>query len=405
MNKKISVTTFLVSILVTAVITFNATFVIMNVGHNKEKGAFLTEHDYISSLLTIEDIVRLNYIGEIEDGAVKDAVIRGFLSGIDDKYAAYLNPSEYDAYLDEFYGSRVGVGITALRDEDKEPILIIDVVPNSPADKAGIEVGDRITAVDGRSVSEIGYDKAVDLIAGDMGTTVNLSLLRDGNELSVTCTRDFFKLYTVKSHVYSADASIGVIKISSFNSDTPADVKKAVEELQTKGCEKFIFDIRGNGGGELNSIVKTLDYILPQGKIAEVHYKNGDNISYSSDTSFLDAPVAVLVNGDTASAAELFAAALRDYTRDGKYDALLVGTNTYGKGVFQTYYTLYDGSAFKFTVGKYDPPCGVNYDGTGVIPDVIEDLSDEAKELGLYRLTDENDNQLILAANRLSAKQ
>ena len=404
MKKKFSLLTVIVSVLVAMIVTFNATFVIMNVQHNKEINSLLTENGYLSSLMTVEQVIKENYLGEIDDEELKNAVIRGYLSGIGDEYSQYMTSREYEAYLDEFRGNSVGIGVNVIYDLVSNTIEVIDVVPDSPAEKSGILVGDFIVAIDGTRVDEVGYYAAVDLIKGDKGTSVKITVSRDGAESDIVCVRDSVAVVTVKHRVYTKDTSIGIIRISSFNAETPNEFKAAVEDLKSKGCTKFVFDVRNNGGGELNSILTTLDYILPKGKLAYIRYASGNETSFDSKESYLDASVAVLVNENTASAAELFAAALRDYAKEGKYDATLVGNKTYGKGVFQSMYLLPDGSAFKFTTGRYDPPCGVNYDGVGVIPDSIVDLSEEAQKIGFYKLTDENDNQLKVAADALAAK-
>lgn len=404
MKKKFSLLTVIVSVLVAMIITFNTTFVIMNVQHNKDLNSILTENSYMSSILTVEQLIKENYLGEVDDEELKHSIIRGYLSGIGDEYSQYMTSSEYEAYLEEFKGNAVGIGVNVIYDLESNIIEVIDVIPDSPAEKSGILVGDFIVAVDGSRVTEVGYYAAVDLIKGDKGTSVKITVSRDGTESDIVCIRDSVPVVTVKHRVYSMDASIGIIRITSFNAETPNEFKAAVEDLKFRGCTKFVFDVRNNGGGELNSILSTLDYLLPKGKLAYIKYASGKEMSFDSSESLLDASVAVLVNENTASAAELFAAALRDYAKEGKYDAVLVGNKTYGKGVFQTMYMLPDGSAFKFTTGRYDPPSGVNYDGVGVIPDVIVDLSEEAEKVGFYKLTDENDNQLKVAAEALAAK-
>lgn len=404
MKKKFSLLTVIVSVAVAMIVTFNCTFVIMNVQHNKEINDLMTQNGYLTSLLTVDQVIRENYLGDIDDAELKNSVIRGYLSGIGDKYGQYMSSEEYAAYLAEFQGNAVGIGVNVIFDLVSNTIEVIDVIPDSPAEKSGILVGDFIVAVDGTKVTEAGYYTSVDLIKGDKGTSVTITVNRDGVESDVVCIRDSVAVVTVKHRVYSKDPTIGVIRISSFYAETPAEFKASVEDLKGKGCTKFVFDLRNNGGGELNSILTTLDYLLPAGKLAYIRYASGDEVSFDSKDSFLDASVAVLVNENTASAAELFAAALRDYAKDGKYSATLVGNTTYGKGVFQSMYLLPDGSAFKFTTGRYDPPCGVNYDGVGVVPDNIVDLSEEAQKIGFYKLTDDDDNQLQVAANVLAAK-
>ncbi|MBQ8254420.1 MAG: PDZ domain-containing protein [Clostridia bacterium] len=405
MKKRFSILTVIVSVLVAVILTFNVTFVVMNVQHNKEINGLLAKNDYLSTLMTVEQVIKENYLGDVDDEELKHAVIRGYLSGIGDKYSQYMTASEYDEYLEEFRGNAVGIGVNVLYENLTKTMEVIEVYANSPAEKSGILVGDFIVGVDGTRVSEADYYDVLDLIKGEKGTSVTITVSRAGVESDLVCVRDDVEVKTVKYRVYSKDPTIGIIRISSFAADTPKDFKAAVEELKTNGCTKFIFDVRNNGGGELNSIVTTLDYLLPSGKLAYIRYASGKETSYDSNAAFLDASVAVLVNENTASAAELFAAALRDYAKEGKYDATLVGDqSTYGKGVFQSMFLLPDGSAFKFTTGRYDPPCGVNYDGVGVIPDNIVELSEEAQKIGYYKLTDDTDNQLAVAAQVLASK-
>lgn len=404
MKKKISLSTFIISIAVAVVITFNTTYTLLNSRHNKENAELLTQKGFLSTLLTVDEIIRTSYSGKIDDEALKDAAVRGYLEGLGDKYSAYMTSEEYEAYKAESLGNTVGIGINVIYDSASGTIEIIEVVQDSPAEEAGLLPSDFLVAIDGIRISEVGYYAALDLIRGEEGSTVIITVKRGETELDFTCKRAPVKVFTVKYRQHSVNTNVGIIRISSFYSTTPAEVKQAVEELQNLGCDRFVFDLRYNGGGELTSIVKTLDYLLPEGKITDVYYAQGTKRSYTSDSNCLNASIAVLVNKSTASAAELFAAALRDYAKEGKYDATLVGTTTYGKGVFQTIYELSDGSAFKISCGRYDPPCGVNYDGVGVVPDIIEDLSEEAKNINFYKLNDETDNQLALAVSKLCSK-
>ena len=404
MKKRFSILQLTVCLVVAVIMTFNLTFTVMNVNHNKEKAELLTGSGYLSALLTVDEIVRLNFSGDIDDDELKAAVIRGYLEGIGDEYSTYMTSVEYEIYNSEFLGSMVGIGVNLIYNSESTNIEVIEVSADSPAEEAGILVGDIVVAIEGKKIKEIGYYAAVDLIHGAAGTIVNITVARDGAEIVVPCVRADIDVLTVKYHVYTADNSIGVIRISSFYANTPREVKDAIEALKALGCTKFVFDLRYNGGGGLSSIISTLDYLLPKGKLVDVYYSTSDTTkTYSSDESFVDAKVAVLINGRTASAAELFAAAMRDFTDQGLYDATLVGTTTYGKGVFQTIYELSDGSAFRISCGRYDPPCGVNYDGIGVDPDFYAELSEESQKINFYKLTDENDDQLILAASILSS--
>lgn len=401
---KVSLSTFLISMAVAVVITFNTTYTLLNAKHNKENAELLTQKGFLSTLLTVDEIIRSSYSGQIDEKELKDAVVRGYLEGLGDKYSAYMTSEEYEAYKAESLGNTVGIGINVIYDDKNGTIEVIEVVQGSPAEEAGILASDFVVAVNGTRVSDVDYYEALDLIRGEEGSTVIITVKRGETELDFTCKRAAVRVYTVKYRQHSVNTNVGIIRISSFYSTTPSEVQEAVTELQNLGCDRFVFDLRYNGGGELSSIVKTLDYLLPEGKITDVYYAQGTKRSYNSDSNFLDASVAVLVNKGTASAAELFAAALRDYAKEGKYDATLIGTTTYGKGVFQTIYELSDGSAFKISCGRYDPPCGVNYNDVGVVPDIIEDLSEEAKNINFYKLDDETDNQLALAVSKLCSK-
>ena len=401
MSKKIPVYAALILMVLAAVITFNAAFLYFHEKYNTMLNETLASYSYFDQLLSVDEIVQKYYIGDIDDEELKASVIRGYLSGIGDKYSTYMTSEEYEAFKDEQSGNAVGIGVNVIYDSTTGIIEIISVFPDSPAEEADLREGDIISGVEGQSIPEIGYYAALDRIRGDVGTKVKLTVTRDGKEISVTCERREVKIISVSYHVFDGSGEIGVIRISEFNSTTPAQFEEAVKALQKQGCKKFVFDLRNNGGGELNSILDVLDFILPEGPIAHIYYNTGEEEHYESDASYLDAEVAVLTNENTASAAELFTSALKDYTEHGDYHAVLVGTQTYGKGVLQRFFMLKDGSAFKISVGKYNPPYSENYDGIGIAPDVTVELSEEAAGMNFYKLTDQNDNQLIAAVKEL----
>ena len=191
--------------------------------------------------------------------------------------------------------------------------------------------------------------------------------------------------------------SIGIIKILQFDTKTPEQFKTAVENLRAEGAVKFIFDVRNNSGGELNSVVSILDYLLPEGPVIRITDSDGNETTMDSKEGELDFPMMVLVNRNTASAAELFAAALRDYNK-----ADLVGVQTYGKGSMQTIVRLADNSALRVTYKMYSPPFSENYNGVGLTPDYIIELSDEAAKKNIYTIKDSEDNQLQEAVLRIT---
>jgi carboxyl-terminal processing protease len=197
----------------------------------------------------------------------------------------------------------------------------------------------------------------------------------------------------VLPRVSTLDKTVGIIKVTSFNTTTAEQFKKAVEELIGKGCDKFVFDMRGNPGGELNAVVNTLDYLLPEGPVIRIFDANGKQVDEKkSNAECINYPMSVIVNGGTASAAELFTSALMDYNK-----ATVVGEITYGKGSMQTTLPLTDGEALKITYRLYKPPYSEGYDGVGITPDVVVSLSEEAAKKNIFKLTDEEDDQLLAA--------
>ena len=401
MSKKVPLYAVVIVVVIAAVMTFNASFLFFEEKYNTKLNDTLAGYSYFDKLLSVDEIVRKYYIGEIDDEELKASVIRGYLTGIGDKYSSYMTSDEYEAFTKELGGSAVGIGVNVTYNEDGT-VEVISVLPDSPAEKSGIREGDLIVGIEGKSVSDIGYYQAIELIKGDVGTKVKLVIMRGDSQNEIECERQEVKTVSVTSHIFGGRGDVGVVRISEFNNSTPEQFKSAVEELKNSGCTKFVFDLRYNSGGSLDSIIEVLDYLLPEGPIAHVFYNTGEEEHYKSDASHLDAEVAVLTNGRTASAAELFTSALKDYNEKGMADAVIVGTVTYGKGVLQRYFGLKDDSVIKISVGKYNPPFSENYDGQGIVPDIEVELSEEASNLNFYKLTDENDNQLIEAVKALN---
>ncbi len=404
MKKKIPVLLAVLIVLTAVVVTFNATYVILTEKHRKETNELIADYGYLGDLLKLDDVVRENYVGKINEADLKNSILAGYVSGIGDKYSDFLTAEEYSSYIKEQSGSKVGVGINVIFDSKNLTIEILDVTEGGPADKAGVLPGDFVVAVNGENVSVLGYYGTVNAMRGQAGEKVSVTFARGDTTYEKTLVRESVAVRTVESHVLSTDPGIGFIRLTEFNGTTPEQFTAAVDSLKEAGCRGFVIDLRNNGGGELNSILNVLDTILPEGPIVHIYMANGREEHYSSESGFIDAPVAVLVNGRTASAAELFASAVADYASQGKIKAATVGTVTYGKGVLQTYYTLGNGSAFKISVGRYDPPYSPNYDGVGVIPGVPAELSEEQESLGIYRLTDDNDDQLAAAVGWLKEK-
>lgn len=396
MNKKISLGVAICFMAIAAAITFTITmFFSLNVFNNKIANVDEREHLY-KKLSEIDTYVRNQYLGDIDEENLLNYVARGYMVGIDDKYATYMTQEEYKYYQQENEGTLVGIGTTARKD-DSGYILIVDVKEGSPAEAAGIQAGDLIIKVNDEDIITIGYTQAMSNIKGEEGTKVNLTLRRDGEDYSVELTRKNIQSSTIE---YRVIGNNGYIKVSNFDDTTVDDFKYAVSDLKSQDVNGLIFDVRNNPGGLLDSVADVLDYLLPEGDlVSETNKKGETKVLRTSDSSYIDLPMVVLVDGETASAAELFAADLRDFKA-----AELVGQTTYGKGIMQGAFPLEDGSAIKMTIAYFNPHSGVNFDGVGLKPDYEVALTTEQK-LNFDTLDENSDPQLMKAIEVLNAKE
>lgn len=310
--------------------------------------------------------------------AVTDALITCYASSLGDKYSVYRSASEYQSYSENLSGSFVGIGVTVQRQAQTNDILVVSVNSGSPAEAAGILCGDIITSVDGITVAELGYNQAINSIKGEAGSTVALTLTRGTQEINVTAVRAPIVDKTVK---YSLSDGIGYIKITSFKSNTDDQFEEAVDYMLNNGAKGIIYDLRSNPGGYLSTVQHMLEYVAPKGVTLVSYSNNYDKDYVCRDTHTALLPSAVLCNGSTASAAELFTAGIRDLGAMGYLDAVIVGETTFGKGIMQRTYTLFDKSAVTMTVAYYNPPSRVNYHGKGITPDVYVALSDGDSQL------------------------
>lgn len=322
------------------------------------------------------------YFDNVDDEEAANAIYKAYLASYGDKYTVYYTAEEYQALLESTTGTFYGIGATCQKNEDGT-IQIVSVIEDSPAEAAGLLAGDKITAVDGQSVLELDLSSAVSLIKGEKGTDVVLSIIRDGNNLEITATRDEINVKTVEYEMM--EDNIGYIAISQFDEVTTDQFIDAIEDLQSQGMVGLVIDIRDNPGGVLSTVVDMLEYILPDGLIVYTEDVDGNRTNYSGDdNNELTIPVAVLVNGNSASASEIFAGAVQDYELGA-----IIGTQTYGKGIVQTIQPLTDGSAIKYTIAKYFTPKGQDIHGVGVTPDIQVELDTES----------DTDNQLEAGIN------
>lgn len=350
-------------------------------------------------LAYIDMYYRSKYVGKIDEEKIIYTVANGYILGAEDVYGEYYTADDFKTIMSDASGNKVGIGVYVSLDVDTGYIKILSVMKNGPAHKAGMLAGDIITHVDGVDVAEKGYYTAIDMVTGEVGTEVNLTVLRGGEELTFKMKRAKVETETVFYHKYKYDETIGVVRVVEFNDALPKQFKDAVSALLLDGCTSLVFDMRNNPGGTLYSVVDILDYLLPEGDLVYIKDANGKVMEkYTSDSGYINVPMAVLTNGNTASAAELFTSALKDYGA-----AVIVGEKTYGKGCGQSVVELPDGSGLRFTTFLYDPPKSENYNGVGILPDYEIALDESLEGINHFEYTDDNDNQLKKACEALGS--
>ena len=336
----------------------------------------VTDSDGIGSevegkLNAIDSVLESFYFGDVDDETAKDNIYKAYLSSYGDKYTMYYTADEYKALKESTNGKFYGIGaVCQLSGEGG--VLLVDVYDKGAGYQAGLRSGDRVVNVDGRDITDMELSSAVALIKGDKGTSVTLEVIRGTERLTFSVVRDAVEAKTVSYTLL--DNNIGYLSILQFEEVTTKQFKAAVEDLQSQGMKGLVIDIRNNPGGLLDTVVGMLKYMLPDGLIVYTEDKQGNRKEYKGqDNDEFNLPLAVLVNGNSASASEIFAGAIQDY---GK--GTIIGTQTYGKGIVQTVKPLTDGSAIKFTIAKYFTPKGQDIHGKGVTPDMVVEYGTDA---------------------------
>ena len=343
----------------------------------------------VSKLDQLENLLLNNFIGEADKTKMEDAAAKAMVSALGDRWSYYISTAEYASYEEGKKNAYVGIGVTISQEE--AGYRIQKVTEGGPSEEAGLLPGDLIIAAGDTSVAGLDVNEGKALIQGKEGTAVNITVLRDGEELTFTVQRR-----TIKTPVATAtmlEGNIGLISIANFNANCASETVAAMESLMEQGAVALIFDVRNNGGGYASEMVKLLDHILPEGELFRtVNYKGEESVDMS-DADCVEIPMAVLVNEDSYSAAEFFAVALHEYQW-----ATVVGTQTSGKGHYQVTYKLSDGSAVGLSIGKYFTPSGISLEGIGITPEVYVEV-DEATFAAIHAGTlDPMEDPQILAA-------
>lgn len=349
-----------------------------------------------TKLSEIDRKTREDYVGAIDEKAVTDGICAGYLAGLGDPHAKYLTAKQYQAYRNSADSKSTGVGIRTIRDADGN-MEVVEVVPGSPAEKAGIKKGDTILQVDGKDVVRVTYAEAVQQLDGAAGSRVAFRLLRAENAengkaesaassgvavraMDVTVTRGEYTLRTVVSSL--VNGNVAYLKLSRFGENTAEDFNSAVSSLMRKGVCGLVVDLRGNSGGSVKAAAAVLDTLLPAGTTVQSRGRDGKTTAeYASGANEVELPVSVIIDGQTSGAAELFAADIRDFKK-----GLTVGNTTAGDGAKETAVPLSDGSAMVLPTAEYLTAGGGRIEGAGVTPDIQKSLS-----AGQQALLEKND--------------
>jgi peptidase, S41 family len=332
------------------------------------------------------------YLNGIDNDKMKDGIYKGMVDSLGDPYTVYYNTEEYKQFTSSSSGTYSGIGVAVSQNVTTGAITIVKTFKKGSGEKEGMKPGDVIYKVEGKKIEGLELSKVVSMIKGEEGTFVKVTVLRDGKEIEFNLERKKLEVDTVNYRMEERSGKkIGYISVSEFDEVTASQFKNAISELNKEGMEGLVIDLRDNPGGLLDVTCEMLDRMIKKGLLVYTVDKNGKRVDEdATDSDSFDKPVAILVNGNSASASEVFSGAMKDYKA-----ATLVGTKTFGKGIVQSIVPFGDGTAMKVTVSKYYTPNGVNIHGTGIEPDVVVELSKDATKNGKYDR--KYDNQLTKA--------
>ena len=349
-----------------------------------------------TKLEALEELIQQRFIGEADTEAMENAAAGAMVDALGDRWSYYLSAQDYQTHLETMNNAYVGIGITILTANDGSGFVIRAVTEGSGAAEAGLQPEDVVIAVAGQDVRDMSSSDLRTLVRGEEGTRVEVTVVRGEEEQTFSVERRRYETPVATGKLLSGN--VGLVTIENFDTRCAQETIAAIEDLIAQGAERFLFDVRNNPGGYAQELIKVLDYLLPEGEIFHTEYYDGREEISQSDAACLGLPMAVLVNGDSYSAAEFFAAALQEYEA-----ATVVGTQTCGKGYFQQTYELTDGSAVGLSVGKYYTPKGENLAGIGITPDIVVELTEEEdRALLANQLAPEEDPQIQAALKALN---
>ena len=400
MSKKISLGLAISLIFLAIALTITVTMMVAMGIYNDIIKDVSARSGVYSNISEIDDLIRKNYYGEINENLLNTMMSDGYVAGIGDRYSYYMTPDEYARHKEEEKGNKVGIGVIAVYDSKNNNIYVSEVSVGSPAHIQGIEKGDVITAVDGVKVTSSNYNELLQSLEGAKLTNVQVTFTHNGTEKTVSVARG----YSAQTVYYSIMNEVGYIKINAFYSTTAKELEDALDYMKKNDVISVIFDVRNNNTGLISNVVKCIDLIVPvatdgTNAVATAVDKNGNIIeTFASDSDSVNFTMIVLVNSNTSGAAELFACDLRDFGL-----ARLVGAKTAGNGTMQKIFELNDGSAVALTVAKILPYKSDSYNDIGIQPDYVVELSAEQNSR-LEMLSFEEDLQYQKAMDIITNK-
>lgn len=397
MSKEKKIYRTIMLIIVVALVTFILTTCVMSNNTYKKDGSYTNISENLklnTKLNTIKKIINEDFLGEVDETKLTEAAIKGYVEGLDDEYTEYFTKEEMEEFKTETEGNYVGIGIYMLKNTKDNNIIVLSAIKGSPAEEAGLKTGDIIKKVNDKEYTAEEFEKIASDIKGKAGSKVKLEIQRGEETLTFEIERKKIELYPIESEVLEND--IGYINISSFCEDCSSKFKEKYDKLKRKNIKSLVIDLRNNGGGIVDEALEILDSILDKDSIMLItaDKKGEEKIEKAKKKPTIEVPIVVLVNENTASSSEIFAAALKENNK-----AKIIGTKTYGKGVIQESITLSDGSGIKITTEEYYTPNRNKINKIGITPDIEVDLEEKTKNI--TEISRDQDTQLKKAIETL----
>lgn len=399
-QKRGNVYKIIMLVVLVAVITFIATTLFMyKYASENVKYVQVSSGDkgISNTLASFRKIIDQKFLGEIDEQKVLNETIKGYIRGLNDPYTEYMTKEEMEEFSQDVMGNFTGIGIYLTKDTERNAVIVISPIKDTPAHKAGILPGDIITKVDGVSYTGEQLTEASNKIKGEIGTSVKLEVLRDGKTMEFEVTREHIKINHVEAKVL--ENNIGYIEFNSFDEGCSKEFKEKLEELKAKNITSLVIDIRNNGGGLVTEALDIADFIVEKDAtlLITTDKKQKEEITKAKTDPIINIPVVVLTNSSSASASEILAGALKDNNK-----ATIVGEKTYGKGVIQELLTLTDGSGLKITTNEYFTPNKNKINKVGITPDVEVKLNEKVQDQLV--IEEKDDTQLQKAVEILKQK-